>query len=690
MTAQLAPAPVFRSWDNLGLPLVGGKLFTYAAGTTNLQATYVDSTQNTQNTNPIILNFRGEAFVWLNPLLSYKFVLQDAFGNLIWTEDNIQGGINLNSNLTPSQTNTFTLGTPTLTWANAYFGPNGAPVFDPVSGNIGFYPTTAAETAASVTPTAFSYPPLDIRRYGGDPAGSADSTAAFNKLISVMLQLGGASTIIWPGTYKISSTITANLAPNSGPTAATYGLSFYAHGVILNYSGTGYAFDFFATNTSALFGFPILQVYGAKLIGTISATGGWRTRTLSAVRWSECDVQGFTAGPAWTMLNDVAWSENCHWRGCGAVNCQSIIAFQRTAGTNSFARTYVDGMFGAGISNYWFDVGGTIPGVGASASVSLYDSRFAHVSGNFTSLALFGIGNSTNAADMTASVIDGLDYEINALPPSTWTAGLSAGATTATLASGWPYPSGTYTVFFSDGENRQAVYTNGLTSVSWAGGLSNNVTTSAVLQQAVIQLRDYPQNAGVARRPVITNIGSLALFNGVSNNPVWISNTGTSLTGPEAAQIQYFAGSPIFAEWGQSQVYEPNFSQAAVRNLGTYDSQQATCSVTGCTAAVTGAVNFYRCGNLCFALVAASLTGTSNSTSMTMTGVPAEFQPASNGVCPCYVTNSGAVTAGLASITGGTITFFVATAVNAYSTVGFTNTGTKGLTAGTLFFWPLT
>ena len=66
MTAQLAPAPVFRSWDNNGLPLFLGKLFTYAAGTTTLQATYTDSTQTTQNPNPVILNIRGEAFVWLN------------------------------------------------------------------------------------------------------------------------------------------------------------------------------------------------------------------------------------------------------------------------------------------------------------------------------------------------------------------------------------------------------------------------------------------------------------------------------------------------------------------------------------------------------------------------------------------------------------------------------------------------
>lgn len=91
MTAALAPYPVFRGVNNQGLALVGGLLFTYAAGTTTPQATYVDSTQTTQNTNPVVLNSRGEANVWLDPSLTYKYVLQDSAGNPIWTVDHIGG-----------------------------------------------------------------------------------------------------------------------------------------------------------------------------------------------------------------------------------------------------------------------------------------------------------------------------------------------------------------------------------------------------------------------------------------------------------------------------------------------------------------------------------------------------------------------------------------------------------------------
>ena len=92
MTTQLSPPPVFRAVDNSGNSLVGGLLYTYAAGTSTPQATYVDSTQTTQNTNPVVLNARGEANVWLSTSLIYKLILQDAAANQIWAIDNVNGG----------------------------------------------------------------------------------------------------------------------------------------------------------------------------------------------------------------------------------------------------------------------------------------------------------------------------------------------------------------------------------------------------------------------------------------------------------------------------------------------------------------------------------------------------------------------------------------------------------------------
>ena len=87
--AQLSPMPKLRFCDSNGDPLIGGKLYTYAAGTTTPMVTYNSSTAASENTNPVILDARGEASVWLNSE-RYKFVLKTAADVTIWTVDGIQ------------------------------------------------------------------------------------------------------------------------------------------------------------------------------------------------------------------------------------------------------------------------------------------------------------------------------------------------------------------------------------------------------------------------------------------------------------------------------------------------------------------------------------------------------------------------------------------------------------------------
>ena len=89
MTA-LATPPKLQFLDANGAPLVGGKLYTYAAGTTTPLATYTDYGGGTANANPVILDSRGEASVWLGSAL-YKMALYSATDVLIWTVDNIGG-----------------------------------------------------------------------------------------------------------------------------------------------------------------------------------------------------------------------------------------------------------------------------------------------------------------------------------------------------------------------------------------------------------------------------------------------------------------------------------------------------------------------------------------------------------------------------------------------------------------------
>lgn len=88
MAAVLLTEPKIRFFDNNGLPLAGGKLYTYVAGTVSTnKATFTDASGVTPNTNPVILDSAGYANVFISG--SYKFVLTDSLNNTIWTEDNI-------------------------------------------------------------------------------------------------------------------------------------------------------------------------------------------------------------------------------------------------------------------------------------------------------------------------------------------------------------------------------------------------------------------------------------------------------------------------------------------------------------------------------------------------------------------------------------------------------------------------
>ena len=85
----ISPSPQLQFLDANGNPLSYGLLYTYFNGTTVPKTTYTTALQTTANTNPIVLDARGEANVWLLAGEIYKFVLQNSSGVLQYTVDNI-------------------------------------------------------------------------------------------------------------------------------------------------------------------------------------------------------------------------------------------------------------------------------------------------------------------------------------------------------------------------------------------------------------------------------------------------------------------------------------------------------------------------------------------------------------------------------------------------------------------------
>ena len=89
-------SPIFNAvaqTNSTGLPLNGGFLYTYLAGSSTPLATYTDSAGTVSNTNPIIMGTDGRPpyEIWLTQGYNYKFVLTDSASNLIGTYDNIAG-----------------------------------------------------------------------------------------------------------------------------------------------------------------------------------------------------------------------------------------------------------------------------------------------------------------------------------------------------------------------------------------------------------------------------------------------------------------------------------------------------------------------------------------------------------------------------------------------------------------------
>jgi hypothetical protein len=200
-------------------------LFTYVAGTTTPQATYTDATLSVQNANPIILNSVGQnpsgGSIWLNPTLTYKFVYSPPNDtnpptSPIVTVDNVPGwdGLNL--------------------------------LTQQVLGQI-LYPQTAAEIAASVTPTDYWYPAGNVLRYGADSSGAAISLPALQAAIAQLRQ-GGAPVYAPAGAYNLGTGIydlvvggsTGLHIEGDGKTATTFFTST-GNGPVFNLASAVYA-----------------------------------------------------------------------------------------------------------------------------------------------------------------------------------------------------------------------------------------------------------------------------------------------------------------------------------------------------------------------------------------------------------------------------------------------------------------
>ena len=190
MSTTLSPAPKMQFFTAGGIPLVGGKIYTYAAGTVTPLVTYTTVSGNQTNTNPVILDSRGEASVWLGGA-SYKMKLTDSTDVEIWTVDNIS--------------------TQDAVIALAAFEASLASTTSSTQGSslVGYVPVSGSgRTVQSKLRDVVS-----VKDFGAVGDGTTDDTVAIQNAIAYCqnsTQYGGRALYIPGGRYRITASLSVS------------------------------------------------------------------------------------------------------------------------------------------------------------------------------------------------------------------------------------------------------------------------------------------------------------------------------------------------------------------------------------------------------------------------------------------------------------------------------------------------
>jgi hypothetical protein len=273
----------WQFFNDNGDPLSGGKIYTYAAGSTTPQTTYTSRSGLVANTNPIVLDAAGRTpeQIWSTEGLLYKYVVKDANEVLIRSWDNIGGSV-VASDLAQDLANNI----------------------DPAKGDalIGFRQSNSAGNAPgavgkTVHQKLQEY--ISVKDFGAVGDGTTDDTAAIQAAIDYMrnaAQSAGGVLHFPAGTYRITDTLNGkSVTAGDGARRVSY-VGDGMNASILKYDGIA--------------AIPLLEL-GIFQTGTQS-TG---FRKVSALGFTTTDTTRRQTGLKWQSANASALIEECYFIG---------------------------------------------------------------------------------------------------------------------------------------------------------------------------------------------------------------------------------------------------------------------------------------------------------------------------------------------------------------------------------------
>lgn len=716
--AYLTPSPLAQFFDANGNPLAGGKLYTYASGTTTPQATYTSRTAGTANTNPVILNYRGEASVWLTNSF-YTFRLENAAGDLIWTKDGI-------GSLASGYYNVLD------------YGATGDGVTDDTvaiqnvinlveastNGGVVYLPTGKYKITANLTIT---WPKLCILRGDGsqlsfiwDYRTSVGTGGVITYDASVAA--GGANAYMGTFTGGFSLVKKINYTIVTGPVITTLGTGtgLYANGVVggvyQDIWATGYNTNIYLidclgfamrdiySNQAAygiyLAGYSALSGPNASIVenciisacgtwglyiagGSVQVIGGTYTfcGTMATVSGGICAINDLSlALPQAFTLTGGFFEQN---RGSADVyiNSQSAVAYSATINDGLYART--DSTYYTTNCIYVLANGNAPMQISAGGNgFRGYNTYVANAARLYIAVA------GTYASQVSTNYIG-----------NTYTSATEAPAATGVNFSSLGWGSNGGQLLDIGGVPYTAVTTTSIGLGNTTGGmvLDASAWRPAIASTFGIGTVTYPVSN--VRLSGTVQINAAAYIGNSTGN--WLSLNGVAEVVPSGGIAPvttntYVLGSTSFRwaklwtydidlsntlTWGAYTIPLPTGSTSTfLRNDGTWATPSGSTNYTytgtgtGFTTTPTATISYTRVGDI-VVMDLLAISGTSNSTAFTITGGTTAMRPATDK--QCYV---GVADNGVSNI--GSVIIKTTGVIEVYNLIGgqvFTASGTKGI-----------